>query len=181
VREDELHHVLQAAANLTGEDQFVVIGSQALVWQVPGVPDEMVTSMEVDIYPRNAPELADEIDGNLGEGSRFHETYGYWAHGVGPETPVAPAGWETRLVPIVLARFKHEDSYLTAHLLEAHDLVLAKLAAGRDRDLSYAITAVSANIVSLEELERRLEAMPESHRDRARDLLAVVRDRVKRH
>jgi len=37
VREDELHHVLQAAANLTGEDQFVVIGSQALVWQVPAI------------------------------------------------------------------------------------------------------------------------------------------------
>ena len=179
MREDELHHVLQAAANLTGEDQFVVIGSQALVWQVPGVPDELVTSMEVDIYPRNAPELADAIDGNLGEGSRFHETYGYWAHGVGPETPIAPAGWETRLVPIVLPRFKHEDSYLTAHLLEAHDLVLAKLAAGRDRDLSYAITAVSAEIVLLEELEKRLEAMPESHRDRVRDLLAVVRARAK--
>lgn len=179
MRADELHHVLQAAANLTGEDQLVVIGSQALVCQVSGIPDEMVTSMEVDIYPRDAPELADEIDGNLGEGSRFHETYGYWAHGVGPET-VAPAGWEERLVPIVLPRFKHEDSYLTAHLLEAHDLVLAKLAAGRDRDLSYAITAVSADIVSLEELERRLEAMPESHRTRVRDLLAVVRARVER-
>lgn len=179
MREDELHHVLQAAANLTGEDQFVVIGSQAIVWQVTGVPDEMVTSMEVDIYPRNAPELADEIDGNLGEGSRFHETFGYWAHGVGPETPVAPADWEERLVPIVLPRFKHEDSYLTAHLLEAHDLVLAKLAAGRDRDLDYAITAVSADIVSLEELERRLVAMPDSHRPRVRDLLAVIRARAK--
>jgi len=83
-------------------------------------------------------------------------------------------------VHIVLPRFKHENSYLTAHLLEAHDVVLAKLAAGRERDLTYAITAVSADIVSLEELERRLEAMPGSHRDRVRDLLAVVRARAKR-
>ena len=179
MKEEELHHVLQAAANLTGEDQFVVIGSQAIAWQVTGVPEEMVASMEVDIYPRNAPELADEIDGNLGEGSQFHQTYGYWAHGVGPGTPVAPVGWEERLVPIVLPRFKHEDSYLTAYLLEAHDLVLAKLAAGRDRDLVYAIAAVSANIVALEELQRRLERLPDSHRDRARALLAVVGTRAK--
>lgn len=178
VKEDELHHILQAAANLTGEDQFVVVGSQAIVWQSASVPGEMVTSMDADIYPRNAPELADEIDGNLGEGSQFHETYGYWAHGVAPETPVAPAGWQDRLVPIVLPRFKHEDSYLTAHLLEAHDLVLAKLAAGRDRDLDYAIAAVAAGLVVLDELDRRLKRMPDSHRESVRDLLAVVRARL---
>jgi len=68
MNKDELHHVLQADASLTGEDQFVVIGSQAIVWQVPGVPDEMVTSMEVDIYPRNALKLADEIDGTSARG-----------------------------------------------------------------------------------------------------------------
>ncbi len=178
MKEEELHHILQAAANLTGEDQFVVVGSQAIVWQAAQIPEEMTTSMEADIYPLHAPELADEIDGNLGEGSQFHDTFGYWAHGVGPETPVAPIGWEDRLVPIVLPRFRHEDSYLTAHLLEAHDLVLAKLAAGRERDLAYASAAITAGLVSLDELERRLEHVPDSNQESVRESLAIVRARL---
>lgn len=170
----DLHHILQAAASLTNQDQFVVVGSQAIVWQAEQLPDEMTTSMEADIYPLAAPDLADEIDGNLGEGSRFHDAFGYWAHGVGPETPVAPDGWQARLVPIVLSRFRHEDGYLTAYLLEAHDLVLAKLAAGRDRDLAYARAAITAGLVSAGELQQRVERMPDSHREMARDRLAVV-------
>ena len=38
--------------------------------------------------------LADKIDGAIGEGSQFHQTYGYYAQGVGPET--APRTQTTR-------------------------------------------------------------------------------------
>jgi hypothetical protein len=31
--------------------------------------------------------------GALGDGSPFHAAFGYYAHGVGPETAKAPAGW----------------------------------------------------------------------------------------
>jgi hypothetical protein len=49
--------------------------------------------MEVDIYPRYAPEVAIQIDGSLGDGSPFHNSFGYYAHGVGPLTAKArPAG-----------------------------------------------------------------------------------------
>jgi len=46
----------------------------------------------------DAPEKADIIDGCIGELSPFHETFGYYAHGIGPETAVLPAKWKTRLV-----------------------------------------------------------------------------------
>jgi len=52
-------------------------------------------SAEADIYPYQAPDLADEIDANIGEGSRFHETHGYYAQGVGPETAILPLGPQT--------------------------------------------------------------------------------------
>ena len=178
MKPEELHHILQAAASLTDKDEFVVVGSQAMVLQTTNVPEELMSSMEADIYPRDAPELAHEIDGNLGEGSMFHDTYGYWAHGVGPETPVAPDGWQDRLVSITLPRFHTEGTYLTVWLLEAHDLVLAKLAAGRDRDFPYAGAAISAGIVSLEELEQRLEGMPDTHRELVRQRLEIVRARL---
>ena len=54
-------------------------------------------SMEADIYPLLTPELADKIDGAIGEGSQFHETYGYYAQGVGPETACLPADWMKRV------------------------------------------------------------------------------------
>lgn len=47
--------------------------------------------MEADVYPRNKPELADLIDGSIGEGSPFHTSFGYYAQGVGADTAVLPA------------------------------------------------------------------------------------------
>jgi hypothetical protein len=80
--------------------------------------------------PRSDPERAIEIDGAIGDGSPFHDTYGYYAHGVGPETRIAPEGWESRMV-----RIETHDTLMRGIVigwgLEIHDLVLAKLAAGR--------------------------------------------------
>jgi hypothetical protein len=65
VRRAEFEHVIAAAANVTGQDEFVVIGSQAILGTHPDAPETMLMSLEVDIYPRDRPELADEIDGTL--------------------------------------------------------------------------------------------------------------------
>src|ERR1700761_3353006 len=59
----------------------------------------MLRSIEADVYPRAHPERAEQIDGALGDGSQFQATFGYYAHGVGPETAKAPAGWEDRPRP----------------------------------------------------------------------------------
>jgi hypothetical protein len=83
-------HVIRAAAAVV-DDELVVVGSQAVLAHDPDPPPTIVTSMELDLYPRRHPERSIEIDGSLGDGSRFHEMYGYYAHGVGPETVIAPA------------------------------------------------------------------------------------------
>ncbi len=85
--------MLRAAADIV-EDELVVIGSQAILAEHPNAPASLLRSVEVDLYPLTHPERADEIDGALGDGSRFHETYEYYARGVGPETAIAPAGWQ---------------------------------------------------------------------------------------
>ena len=57
-------------------------------------PEKVFTvSMEADIYPLESPDLADVIDGAIGEGSKFHETNGYYAQGVGPDTAILPRDW----------------------------------------------------------------------------------------
>lgn len=106
MRRDEFEHVIAAAAEVSGEREIVVIGSQAILGSVPDPPKAMLFSMEADVYPLNAPAKAEEIDGSLGDGSPFHGTYGYYAHGVGPETAIAPRDWEERLVR---SRWRRDD------------------------------------------------------------------------
>ena len=147
MRRVDLEHVVFAAAQISNEVEFVVIGSQAILGTEPNPPAAMQRSMEADLYPREAPEKAAEIDGSLGDGSQFHRTFGYYAHGVGPETAKAPSGWEERLVVIEIAPRAGSTQTATALCLDAHDLVLAKCARGEDRDWQFAADALDAGLV----------------------------------
>lgn len=74
MRREEFEHVIRAAAAIV-RDEIVVIGSQAILGQYPNAPESLLESLEVDLFPRNDPERAGEIDGAIGDGSRFHQTY----------------------------------------------------------------------------------------------------------
>ena len=173
----EFEHVIKAAADVV-KDELVVIGSQAVLAEYPDAPAALLMSAEVDLYPLNNPDRAIEIDGALGDGSRFHATYEYYAHGVGPETAVAPAGWEGRLVRLELPAIRRKDSTVVAWCLEVHDLVLAKLAAGRSHDFEFAVGAIRAGLVDPEQLHLGVDLMPESHRELTRERLRTVLARV---
>jgi hypothetical protein len=55
----------------------VVIGSQAVLGQVPQAPQALLASIEADLYPRYAPERSDLIDGTIGELPVLHERPGH--------------------------------------------------------------------------------------------------------
>lgn len=179
MRRDQFEHVIRAAAEIV-EDEIVVVGSQAVLAQHPAAPEALLTSLEVDLFPRNHPERAEEIDGAIGDGSPFHETWGYYAHGVGPETAIAPAGWENRLIEVELPPLGRRRETVTAWCLEVHDLVLAKLAAGRPHDLSFALEAVRAGLVDPDQLRLGLALMPETHRQATRERLEGIVARASR-
>ena len=89
--------------------------------------------MEADIYSNHNPDLADRVDGAIGEGSSFHALNGYYAQGVGPETAELPSGWKDRLVVV-----ENENTNGIAGLcLEVHDLAVSKFVAGRHKDLAF--------------------------------------------
>ena len=67
MRRSELEHLLRAAGAIAGEDEIVVIGSQAILATHPSPPPELVVSLEADVYPMRAPWKADLIDGSIGE------------------------------------------------------------------------------------------------------------------
>lgn len=156
MRRRDLEHLIRAAANIADDDELIVIGSQAILGQYPDAPAELCVSAEADLYPKNRPERTDLIDGSIGEGSPFHDTYGYYAQGVGEQTATLAAGWRDRLVPIRNANTRGA----TGWCLEAHDLVLSKYVAAREKDDRFVRAAIAAGLVSPETLVERVGALP---------------------
>ncbi|MBI4657930.1 MAG: hypothetical protein HY735_03615 [Verrucomicrobia bacterium] len=97
----QFEHILRAAAAITDEREIVVVGSQAVLGQFPDAPTDLLVSIEADVFPHHAPATSILIDGAIGELSTFHQTFGYYAHGVDETTATLPAGWQDRLVPFL--------------------------------------------------------------------------------
>lgn len=162
MRREHLEHIIGAAATIAEDDDIVVFGSQAILGQFPDAPSELLVSVEADVYPMNHPDRADLIDGSIGELSPFHDTFGYYAQGIGEETATLPDGWKERLVPVRGRRTRGA----TGWCLDAHDLVIAKLFAGRDKDRRFVETAARHGLVVHEVLRERLaltRGEPELH------------------
>jgi len=152
----ELEHVIRAAAEIADDPDIVVVESQSILGTYPDAPATLLTSREADVYPRNKPDQAAAIDANMGDLSLFDATFGYYAHGVGPETAKAPLGWEARLVPV-----KNENTGgATGWCLDVHDLLLAKCAAGRERDWPFIEEALRHRLADPALLLERLPTLP---------------------
>ena len=165
MKRSELEHLIRAAAAITNEYEIMVVGSQSILGAVPNAPSELLKSMEADVFPLHRPELADLIDGSIGELSPFEERFGYYAQGVGPETAMLPEGWQQRVVKI-----QNDNTDLKiGYCLEPHDLAASKLAAGRAKDWPFVEAMLKHQIVDPVVLKERITQMPLSP-DRQRQL-----------
>lgn len=156
MRRSELEHVIRAAAEVTGEYEFVIVGSQSILGPIPQPPAELTMSMEADIYPLNAQDKSDLIDGALGEGSQFHETFGYYAQGVDANTACLPEGWNTRLQRIQNARTNGRVGFC----LDVLDLFMAKLKANREKDREFGMALIRFGYVEPDAAIAMVAAMP---------------------
>ena len=132
-----------------------MIGSQAVLGQFPNAPEELLVSIEADVFPKEKPDLSIQIDGAIGELSPFHQTFGYYAHGVDETTATLPFGWKDRLVPV----FNENTGGTTGWCLEVHDLAAAKLAAGRPKDLDFVRVLRRRRMVDFAKLRQRCEQL----------------------
>lgn len=148
----QLEHLIRASAGITGGRELVVIGSQAILGQFPEAPAELLVSVEADLFSFDDPSAGDLIDGSIGEGSPFHQAFGYYAHGVGQDTAVLPKGWRDRLV----ALNNQNTGGGTGLCLDAHDLAISKLVAGREKDLKFVSGLLRHGLVTLPTLRERL-------------------------
>ncbi|MYD95055.1 MAG: hypothetical protein F4Y02_15515 [Chloroflexi bacterium] len=177
MRRDELEHIIRAAADVTGEKEFIVIGSQAILGQYPDAPAPLLMSMEADLYARYAPDKSDFIDGSLGRDSRFDQTFGYHADGVSPSTAKLPSGWEDRLTLIRNPNTRGAGGWC----IEAHDIAIAKYFAGRAKDLRYNADLWKAGYLDPVTIEDRLAATELDDDQRERMTAAIRRHRTTHH
>jgi hypothetical protein len=151
MKRSELEHLIRAAGSIANDGEIVVVGSQSILGQFPDAPSALVVSAEADIFPLNHPELADLIDGSIGEGSAFHEQFGYYAQGVDERTSTLPRGWRTRLVRVVNPNTRG----VVGLCLEVNDLAISKYVAGRPKDLEFTRELAEQGMTNAETLLAR--------------------------
>ncbi len=160
----ELEHAIRAACAVAQDTEVYVIGSQAILGQYPDAPAELRQSAEADIAPKNKPESADIIDGALGELSRFHQTHGFYVHGLSIAAATLPNGWESRASIV-----QNENTGGGKGIcVEAHDLAASKLTAYREKDREFVRTLLDKNLITPNKLIRVIHLLPIDEGERSR-------------
>jgi hypothetical protein len=153
VRIQSLKHLVLAVGGIGAPRRIVVLGSSSLLGSFPmlgeaGQPVE--ASMDADLLVEPCDEqLAKVLDEALGEERTFQSRYGYHADILRPEiTELLPRGWEERLVAL--------EECEGVFCLEPHDLAVAKLQAGRPKDLALLTTLLERKMLVAETVSQRL-------------------------
>lgn len=162
MRRQQLAHILRASCQIARDNQVLVLGSQAILgaYDDDELPAAVLMSMEADIAFLSDPDRrkADAVEGAIGEMSTFHETNHVYAEGIHVDTAELPAGWRERLVSWNLQSSHPAEP----RFVEPHDLVVSKLAAGREKDIVFAASLLDAELVGLDTLLARAAQLPRS-------------------
>ena len=170
---EQLRHLLRASAQIVGDDQFIVIGSQSILGKYPNAPAEFLWSTEADLIAKNKPRQTDKLE-SIGELSEFHQTHGIYADPVSEKTAVLAKGWKGRLVNIVAHDVNGET--VTGLCLDPHDLFVSKIAAGREKDVEFVRAMIEHRMVDRDRVMQLATAVPNPASDlhRSRRIMSRI-------
>ena len=156
-----LRHIIEAVKAIVHPDQITVMGSSSLlVYDATlgdaGQPLELSLDADLLLDPTDEAQAA-VLHEALGEGSLFHGEYGVYLDLLRPEIEETfPPGWRDRCRPVTGV-----DHVVC---LEPHDLAVAKLAVGREKDMDLLRELVSRGLLSIETLRSRYHDTPMDER-----------------
>ena len=150
-------HVCAVVQSLTTGGRIIVVGSSSLLGQFPLLGDPgglLEVSFDADLLLEpDDEELAGILDEAIGEGRLFQTRFGYYADIMRKSiTSVLPPDWEERLVPL--------RECPGVFCLEPHDLAVAKLRAGRPKDLALLTALVATGRLNAGTIRERLDLTP---------------------
>jgi hypothetical protein len=162
----DLQELFAEARKLTGQDEFVVVGSLSILGIVKGsdVPAPMLMSIDVDCFTRHGPEQVEAVHGALGAGSAFEASHGFYLDWISPKVPTLPRQWEHRLLRIPM------EQGIVAFFLDPNDAAVSKYARGESRDREWIQAGLQAGLLSAPIIESRFretEFFDAAERDRA--------------
>jgi hypothetical protein len=146
---DDLRRLFAQARKLTGETDYVVIGSLSALGYTGEIPPRMTVSVDVDTWCKSDPARVFDLAPALGQGSAFDVEHRYYLDPVSPRVATLPSDWEKRLVRIEL------EPGLAAWFLEPNDAAVSKYARMEPRDREWIRAGLKAGILSLPIIETR--------------------------
>jgi hypothetical protein len=171
MKKQQVDHVLRAAGRITGEKQFIIIGSQSLHGKHPDLADDILRSAKVDLIAKR-DHLRSEWLNAIGQDSKFHEQFGYYADPVDEATATLPKGWKGRLVNLPSG----ETEGVQGQCLDPHDLAIAKYVARREKDIVFSRELAKRGILSRDRLLALLDLTPVSEEVRGRIHAHIAKD-----
>jgi hypothetical protein len=168
MKKQQVDLILRAAGDLTGEKQFIIIGSQSLHGKYPDLADDILRSFEVDLIAKNNPDRTEWLN-YIGQDSQFHETHGYYADPLDESTATLPKGWRARLVNLPPG----DTNGVSGLCLDPHDLAIAKYVARREKDIVFTRALAARGIVQQPQLLALLDktAIDAESRERIRGFI----------
>jgi hypothetical protein len=156
MKRSELEHIVGAVAAITRASEIGIVGSESILGQFPTPPWELMGSRKADVFTFRNPADSRLIEGCLGEGSTFHQTFGYYAQGVIVDSTALPKDWQRRLVPLPTESAGPGVGWC----LEIHDLAVSDLIQGHEGDLALVSGLLRHGLVDFEVLRARLNLTP---------------------
>ena len=151
MKRDDLRRLFARARKLSGESDFVVLGSLAALGYAGRLPPRMAMSVDVDAFGKSDPARSFDLARDLGQGSPFEIEHGYYFDPTSPRVATLPHGWEQRLVRIEL------EPGLAAWFLEPNDAAVSKYARMEPRYREWIRAGLKGGILSLPIIEARFK------------------------
>lgn len=182
---EQFYHLLRASAEIVENQRAIrgidvnakparilIIGPQSILgsWDDEYLPAYTTRSVEVDVafmptaedeYAFDMPgqDLADLIEGYLGEETRFRDSFKVYAQGVETGTAILPMRWEDRLVRLGGGG---QQARTEIYCLDPYDLCAAKLTRLEEKDRLYVGPLVEAGDIDVDKLRERVAMIRDS-------------------
>lgn len=151
---DDLKLALHECAILSGENEFIVVGSLAIVGAFPSAPAVLRVSQDIDLFFLNGAtrERNQAIYERFGPDSEFAEEHDFYIEPVGDWTVATSLpGWRERLVRV------DAPGSAIGWCLSPLDIAYNKAEAGRVKDIAYLAELFRSGIVRPSEIKAAMD------------------------
>ncbi len=167
---NDLKLALAECAALTGDWEFVVVGSLAIVGTHPTAPASLRVSQDIDLFTREnvTREKNLLIYDRFGPDSEFALEHEFYIEPVGEWTMMTSLpGWEDRLVKV------DSDGGAIGWCISPLDIAYNKAEAGREKDIAYLAGLFRFGIIRPSTIKDAIE-----HAGIAADVAAPIHARI---